>query len=143
MRLFRRRAGPSYRAGVDRRERVFAITAAVEAMFLAFGALVAFLTPTERSEHNVVLSVALLGIATPLVWHSASAVFNGTSQADPLLLRVIIPNAVVLLMCSGGLLQSGTDAYGPWPALVAAVAVTIIAVAIRLTRHRLPADAQT
>lgn len=120
-----------------------AITAAVEGVLLTCGALVAFLTPSERSEHNAVLTVVLLGIAVPLVWHATSAILSGAPQSDPLMLRIIVPNAVLLLMCLGGALRSGTDAYGPWPALVAVVASAIIAAALRSTRHRLPAGARS
>lgn len=143
MRVFHRRVERPYRVGVDRRERVLALTTAAEAVLLAYGAVMAFITPSERSEHNVVLSLALLSIAAPLAWHAAGAVWKRASQADPLLLRVIIPNVVLLMMCVGGVLGSTADGYGPWPALIAVLAVTFIIAAIRLTRRQVRVVAGT
>lgn len=140
MRLFHQGVEQPYRVGVDRRERVLAMTTAAEAVLLAFGAIVAFLTPSVRSEHNVVLSVALLCVSASLAWHAGS---KRASQADPLLLRVIVPNVVLLMMCFGGVLGSRATGDGLWPALVAVLAVTVIVAAIRLTHRQVRAVART
>lgn len=130
----------AYGSRVDTRARALAITSAVEAIFLGFAALVAFLTPSGASEHNLVLTAALLGLAAPLAWHAASTILNGTPKADAHMRRVMFPNAVLLLMCFSGL-QSPSDGYGPWPALVAVLAVTVIVAALRSTRERMPSPA--
>ena len=116
------------------------MTTAAEAVLLAYGAIVAFLTPSVRSEHNVVLSVALLCVSASLAWHAGS---KRASQADPLLLRVIVPNVVLLMMCFGGVLGSRATGDGLWPALVAVLAVTVIVAAIRLTHRQVRAVART
>lgn len=131
---------PAYGSRVDTRARALAITASVEAIFLGFAALVAFLTPSGASEHNLVLTAALLCLAAPLAWHAASTLRSGTPPADAHMRRVALPNALLLLMCFS-VLQSPSDGYGLWPSLVAVLAVAVIVAALRLTRERVPSPA--
>lgn len=114
------------------------MTAAVEAMLLVYGAVVAFLTASPRSGHNMLLGAALLCIAAPLAWH---AVPKRDRLTDPLLLLVIVPNAALMVLCFSGLLGAGAAA--PWPALVAVLAVSVIVVAIRLTHRKVRAVAHS
>lgn len=132
---------PTYGSQVDTRARALAITAAVEAMFLGFAAMVAFLTPSEATEHSLVLAFTLICLAAPLVWFAASTLLNRAPQASAHLGRVVFPNAVLLLMCFN-MLQSSRDGYGTWPALVAVLAVAVIVAALRLTRDRMPSAAK-
>ena len=140
MRAFQRRPRTPYCVGVDRRERVFALTTAAEAAVLAYGAAVAFLTPSARSEHNFVLSVALLCVAAPLAWHAVS---KRASQAGPRRLPlVIVPNVVLLGRCFGGVFGSTANRDGAWPAQIALLAVTVMAAAFLLTRRQARAVAR-
>jgi len=115
------------------------ITAGFEAALIAYGALLAFLTPSGSHEHDVLLAVVLLAIAAPLAWHAASAAFSDARPSDPLTLRLIIPNGALLVLCFNGSLESGPRPYGLLPALVAGVALVTIAEAIRQARTRLSA----
>ena len=107
-----------------------------------YGALAAFLTPSGSHEQDVLLAVVLLTIAAPLAWYAVSAAFSVTHPSDPLMLRVIISNGALLVLCFSGSLASGPRPYGLVPVLVAGVALVIIAEAIRLARTRLSADAR-
>lgn len=131
---------PPYLSGVTKRERALAMTAGVEAALIMYGALAAFLTPSGSHEHDVVLAIALLVIAAPLAWYSASAAFSVNHQSDPLTLRLIIPNGALLALCLNGSLESGPRPYGLMPALVAGFALVTIAEAIWQARTRLSAD---
>ncbi|MCP3423795.1 hypothetical protein [Nocardioides pinisoli] len=123
---------------MDRRERVLAITAAVEAMLLVYGAVVAFLTASPQSGHDMLLGAALLCLAAPLAWH---AVPKRVPQADPLRLLVIVPNAVLMMLCFSGMLGAASGDT-PWPALVAVLAAGVIVVAVRLSHRKVRAVAQ-
>lgn len=117
-------------------ERILAITAAVEAAGILYGALGAFLTPTGSHEHDVLLALVLLGIAAPLAWHAARQSPRAASPSDPLTLRVTLPNVVLLVLCFSGALDSGLRSNDLLPALVASIALTVIGVATHCNRGR-------
>ena len=125
---------PSYRPGVSRPERFLAIATAVEAAFILYLAMLVFLTPSGTQEHNPLLAFVLLAIAVPFAWYAADVAFGLASVADPIRLRVIVPNTALLLLCLNGSLNSGPRPNSLLPALVAGAALVVIAGTIRMAR---------
>ncbi len=102
-----------------------------------YGALSAFLTATPSQEHEVLLAVVLLVIAAPLAWVCGERAFSVARPSDPLMLRVIVPNLALLVLCFNGSLESGPRSHGLLPALVAFAALALIVGALRMVRTRL------
>ncbi len=115
--------------------RALAVTSAAEAACLVYGALVAFTTASPRSGHDLLLGAVLLGVATPLAWYSATAFASKKPQSNAPAGRILVPNAVLLVLCFTGLLPD-SDGSGLWPALTAVLAATIAAVALWWGRDR-------
>lgn len=134
----------SYSHSVPNTERVLTVAAATEGVLLAYAAFVALLTPTGSSENDVVSMLAFCGLALPLAWHVADGAMSSSSRSDPLVLRVLIPNLALLLMCLTGALLGGGSTNNLLVAVTACAALAMTAGAVLVSHARLdahPADA--
>jgi hypothetical protein len=120
---------------MDGRRRALAATSAAEAACLVYGALVAFTTASPQSGHDLLLGAILLGLATPLAWYSATAFVSSSPQPNSHSGRILLPNAALLVLCFTALLPA-SNGSGLWPALIAVLAATVAAAALRWGRDR-------